>query len=732
MHFVHDIIRARIEAFVAAIRRIFGPKAYVLGAIAIPLVLFSQLANQKGLFELGDANFPWRPFPLDYFLPWQERVAAGVDNVFIGVPRLAYYASINVALAVFRNAQVAQWAWYTAVGALGIIGAYLLARRLSAGVLGFPLALFYAFNLWSYDRLAQPPLFLAYEAAPLAVYLLLRSLDRQRIADYLAFAVSVVLLAPALQIAYLVFALCAAIVLYEIIVRRVSLIALVKLFAVVFVVNGFFLLPMIADFIGRDSNAVGLVAARFSNDIFAGYAARATLLNTLRLASFFYSSLDRQPLAFQWFTLLPAVLMLLAANAVANWRRPAFVASVVLFVTGLWLVAGIGLAPGIYGTFRSMVPGLKLFVEPDYFTPLVILGIFGALATAATHAQRLYGKWWSPAVWLLGLVGIVPLLPFFGPGSGMPQTLIPASYVAFQQTRAPGRVLWLPNLWVARYRWSPYLINGFTVLNSPSDAIGPQMLEWTPPDTLALNDRLVADLETQRTLEAFALMRGFSIGSVAVAADQLSTDGLIPNPLVVRAEASLRALHRDHAVRSMYRFKEPFAELVAVQTTSRLPLVGIYDQPVLVDGSAPKIANLLTLQSRAGMYRPLQTASLARPLTSSAQVCTASVYDVHRVASVWYDVRANVEGTCSLIFRDSFAPAWRVVVTAGQARVHDHFKADGYANGWLITANGPISLRIYHVLAIPYALGLVIAIVAALAYMAGAARLRAARTPSSG
>src|SRR5579872_3471047 len=223
MNYVHNDLRDWVRRALDAVRRRCGDKAYVVWGAAISLLLFSQLASQHGLFELGDANFPLRPFALDYFSPWQERAAAGVDNVFIGVPRLAYYGSINLALFVFQNAQVAQWLWYSAVGLLGVVGAYRLASRLGAAAYAFPIALFYAFNLWSYDRVAQTPLFLAYQAAPLTLFLLLRASDRRRLIDVLVFGLSVVLVLPAFQIAYLVMLASVAVVLWALARRRTNL-----------------------------------------------------------------------------------------------------------------------------------------------------------------------------------------------------------------------------------------------------------------------------------------------------------------------------------------------------------------------------------------------------------------------------------------------------------------------------------------------------------------------------
>ncbi|MBV8371832.1 MAG: hypothetical protein JOY69_01105, partial [Candidatus Eremiobacteraeota bacterium] len=125
--------------------------------LLLPAAVFFPLLDSRGLYEYGDANFPLNPFWLDYMLPWSGAASAGADNTFIGVPRLVYHLGINLLIATFHNLQVAQWLWYSAMSALGLLGAYLLARRLGAAVYSVPLAIFYAFNLWSYDRIAQGP-----------------------------------------------------------------------------------------------------------------------------------------------------------------------------------------------------------------------------------------------------------------------------------------------------------------------------------------------------------------------------------------------------------------------------------------------------------------------------------------------------------------------------------------------------------------------------------------------
>ena len=147
--------RVRVyQALTGAVRFVY--ERPVLLAL-LPFAVFFPLLDSRGLYEFGDANFPLNPFWIDYMLPWSGAASAGADNTFIGVPRLVYHLGINILISVFHNLQVAQWIWYSSMTVLGLMGAYCLARRLGAGLYSVPLAIFYALNLWSYDRIAQEP-----------------------------------------------------------------------------------------------------------------------------------------------------------------------------------------------------------------------------------------------------------------------------------------------------------------------------------------------------------------------------------------------------------------------------------------------------------------------------------------------------------------------------------------------------------------------------------------------
>src|SRR5580698_48368 len=286
----------------------------------LPALVFFPLLNARGLYEFADTNFPLNPFWLDYILPWSGAASAGADNTFVGVPRLVYHVTIDALIATFHNLQLGQWLWFSAEGALGIVGAFLLARRLGAGRYAVPLSIFYTFNLWSYDRVAQSLIFLSYQALPLSLYLYLRFLQRPQLDRALYFALSVLLLIPAPQITYLAVVICAGIGIRAIVLRGwPAVVNLAALFGAVVAACAFYVFTMIADWLLNSGGGIALVNQRFTLDSFVFYATRVGLWNTARLSSFFYSTFDRQvAIVTIACTLLPLLLLGLVLLA----RRP--------------------------------------------------------------------------------------------------------------------------------------------------------------------------------------------------------------------------------------------------------------------------------------------------------------------------------------------------------------------------------------------------------------------------
>lgn len=570
-----------------------------------PLAIFFPLLDSRGLYEFGDANFPLNPFWLDYILPWSGAASAGADNTFIGVPRLFYHVTIDVLIATTHNLQVSQWIWYSLMTAIGLGGAFLLARRLGAGMYAIPLALFYACNIWSYDRIAQGLIYLSYEALPLVVFLFLRYLERPKVSSALYFACSLLLIIGALQISYLAAVICGLIALRQLVLRgwRV-LLALAALGVAVVAANAFYIFSMLADMVLNSGGNIALVNSRFNLGVFEHYAARVTIPNTLALASFYYSTIDQQwRIVAIASTLVPIMLIGLLLLA----RRPAltskFYAGLLLALLGIWLVDGIVIAPGFYDWFRTVVPGLRSFVEPDYFSPLYIFGAFVMLAAWARLGARAYAPLWNLAIWIVALGGVVAFLPINGPGSGMPQTGQPRQYTEFSRSRVPGYTLWMPPDRGVRYRWSAYVINGFTSLNSPSDALGPSMAESVGKGTERIESRLSQGfLNTEvRTVESLAPL--MSVGTVAISADSTSPFFQWPNYEVVGSLDTLQQLEREGFLVPRTDQTDLGVHLVTATTRHFLPELGAYDEPVAIDGFDDFMWRTAVDANRA--YRPL-------------------------------------------------------------------------------------------------------------------------------
>ncbi|MBV8372324.1 MAG: hypothetical protein JOY69_03620, partial [Candidatus Eremiobacteraeota bacterium] len=424
------------------------------------------------------------------------------------------------------------------------------------------------------------------QATPLVVYLFLKYLARPRVASALYFACSLLLIIPALQISYLAAIICLAFAAREIALRgwRV-LLELAELAVAVVAANAFYIFSMLADVWLNNGGNIALVNQRFNMGVFEHYAANVSVFNTLRLQSFYYSSIPRQPFVVALgVTLLPLLLLGLLLLARKPVARSMFYWGAGVALLGIWLVDGITLAPDFYTWFHFAIPGVRSFVEPDYFTPLYVFGAFLMLAAAVRVGTRAYGSLWQAAVWIVALSGIVPFLPINGGASGLPRTGQPRQYRDFSQAHVQGNTLWLPPDRGVQYRWSPYTINGFTSLNSPTDAIGPTMAEWVSPGTARIQTRLAsAFLNVQpKTVEALAPLMG--VGTIALAADSLSPDFQWPDPEILASLETAGELRRAGFLSLRDDYRDIGVHLITATTLPPYPEVGMYDQPVNAGG----------------------------------------------------------------------------------------------------------------------------------------------------
>jgi len=89
------------------------------------------------------------------------------------------------------------------------------------------------------------------------------------------------------------------------------------------------------------------------------------------------------------------------------------------------------------------------------------------------------------------------------------------------------------------------------------------------------------------------------------------------------------------------------------------------------------------------------------------------------------------------VFRQSFAPIWALFASGGSAKVLGHLQVDGFANGWIVDASGPVTFRIVNRALFAYAGGMVLTIACLLLALGLAIRSqlrraarRAGRVPS--
>ena len=108
----------------------------------------------------------------------------------------------------------------------------------------------------------------------------------------------------------------------------------------------------------------------------------------------------------------------------------------------------------------------------------------------------------------------------------------------------------------------------------------------------------------------------------------------------------------------------------------------------------------ITLAGRAGAKAPIP------PLAT----CAASNVAWSEQNPLAYTLQANVRGRCTLVFRQSFAPIWTLFASGGNVDVLGHLQVDGFANGWVVEASGPVTFRVINRAIFAYAGGMIVTI----------------------
>jgi hypothetical protein len=130
-------------------------------------------------------------------------------------------------------------------------------------------------------------------------------------------------------------------------------------------------------------------------------------------------------------------------------------------------------------------------------------------------------------------------------------------------------------------------------------------------------------------------------------------------------------------------------------------------------------------------WMPQNVPPIAAP---PAHTCTSSDVRWEKHNPMSFSLDATLQGRCTVVFRETFAPIWALQVRSGSARVLDHAQVDGFANGWTVEASGPVTFAIVNRALLPYVWGMVVTIASLLAALgfaiAGALRRVAARRSS--
>jgi hypothetical protein len=511
--------------------------------IAVPLLLFLDLGRLPGTFELGDADFPFRPYPITTFLPWNPTSFLGFDNTFTAIPRAAYLLLMNASLSVVRSPQLAQYVVYIAIGIIGVSGAYRLARDLGSGrVASLAIATLFAFNPWSSDRIGQTSLIMAFMATPWLLWALRRTIVRPSAVAYAAAALSSVVVIGSLQMTYLfvmtavvfgVVWLAEAMLTGERSVR--PLLRMVPFGVAAFLACAFFVFPALADVLHGSAGAVQNVSHRYEYGIFSGYGVRENLPDALRLIGFYYSPYrNASPLWLALLWLFPVVLLLAAVLVVRRgsraWVTP--LAALATMVLAAVITIGSHNLPALVRPLWYAIPGMRGLVDPDYFLGIYLLAAVVLLASVRTSARYTA---------LLAVCAVVLAVPYFpgeplvlsvpySPGDPLfAKVTIPRAYADIPDyLTAPGRLLWLPERWVSRYSWSPYLVSGLdAVTTGLYPTFGPGTVEIEPEGVAELATAFSSALLSENAADFSWLARKTQTRFVLFS-DDIVTDPLVP------------------------------------------------------------------------------------------------------------------------------------------------------------------------------------------------------------
>lgn len=102
--------------------------------------------------------------------------------------------------------------------------------------------------------------------------------------------------------------------------------------------------------------------------------------------------------------------------------------------------------------------------------------------------------------------------------------------------------------------------------------------------------------------------------------------------------------------------------------------------------------------------------------------CASSGLTWQRPNVMHYRVRATMNGTCTVVLRQSFSATWELRPISGDVRVLDHREVDGYANAWIVASHGPVAFDLVERVLTPYLVGMASTLASLIAALAFAVR----------
>lgn len=719
------------------------PRLALLGLAGL-VVLSAVLRSQPGsILALGDVFFV-EPRPSSV----ERELYLWTDGNGGTLSGSAFLLPYRVLWAMAGAVGIAPWLFQSFERATYLLGALLamalLARAVWPGRPWAPVfaAAFYTFNVARLQMELVVHLEWLYVLLPLLLWLLIRLTQHlyagalvRAARRGLALAVLIGLVFPivtinlpqAIVVAVFVTAAAAAgLLLAPWPARRRVLVGYLALASLTVLLSAWWLWPLYHYYVLSLPEAT--VAAVVDPVSWAWTQERSSLLNELLLTPQWNWSPEHVPVYDLYQQpLWQALLLLPGLAALGAWwaaRGPAERRRSLALLTGLLLLLFLGKGqhePGSYLNQLALlyVPGLWLLREPwGKIVFLVVLAI-GLLAGLALD-ELVAGLRRSVKVPLVrALLAGLLLLVF-------PMTVLPLfarSRVYAGTSVLPSPQVRLPAAWYDVAKALDADTENSRILLAPGIVFYSVPYVWGGYFADALPDRLLPQPVLNRDFGYLKLNPGYSdlVDAIYQVLDS-------PEPAAVPIEAlallNVRyVLVRGDMTPQVLPFGSPIADprsavvaarlsvtpgLEPVESFGALQLFRLSDAYYLPRVYSPTylavVADADDLVALAAVQRPSTSAYLTPSEASRTRLAPAPTCQpqlaFEQVSPVEYHVQASGDcGEYVLILSSGYDPNWQVSTlppASAPVNLVSHFRANGYANGWHVQANGPHSLRLYY------------------------------------